>query len=156
MDRIRWDSRLKTGNALIDADHETLIHLFNQVAHAATHKAGRLVCNRILDRLIQHTKAHFEMEERLMIAYNFPNTAEHKAEHAKLIYEALEYKFKYESADVQLPLAEFPRHWATLHMMTSDKEMSDFLATAVRRHAPTESPKFPLPGSGMRPRKARS
>ncbi len=136
MDAIRRGGSLRTVPAIIDADRETLIHLFNQVGHAAKHRAGKLVCNHILDKLIEHTKARFGLEEQLMTAYHYPNAARHKEEHATLIMQALQYRFEFGSIESQMPFLEFPKHWATFHMLTADKELSDFISGVAGRKAP--------------------
>ena len=131
MKKIRWDGRLKTGHAVIDADHQKLVHLFNQVVCVANHHAGKLECNNVLDKLIQHTKAHFEWEERLMTEYRYPEKAQHVAEHAALIRQARNYRFDPSSPESRIPLIELSEHWLTSHMRTSDKELTEFLATVV-------------------------
>jgi len=142
MKKIRWDGRLKTGHAVIDADHQILVHLFNQVVCVANHHAGKLVCNNVLDKLIQHTKAHFEWEERLMTEYHYPEKAQHMAEHAALIRQARNYRFDPTSPESRIPLIELSKHWLTSHMRTSDKELTGFLATVVPRRSRIKLPKL--------------
>lgn len=131
MKTICWDGRLETGHAVIDADHENLVHLFNQVVSVANHHAGKLVCNNVLDKLIRHTKAHFEFEERLMAEYHYPDKAKHMAEHEALIRQALAYRLDPSSPESRIPLVELSQDWLTSHMLTSDKELTGFLATVV-------------------------
>ncbi len=131
MKSIDWDGRLETGHAVIDAHHENLVHLFNQVASVANHKAGKLVYNKVLDKLIRHTKAHFEFEERLMTEYRYPEKANHMAEHEALIRQALAYRLDPSSSESRTPLIELRRDWLTLHMLDSDKRLTEFLAAVL-------------------------
>ena len=131
MKRIDWDGRLETGHAVIDAHHENLIQLFNQVVSVTNHRAGKLVYNKVLDKLIRHTKEHFEFEERLMTEYHYPRKAEHVAEHEALIRQALAYRLDPDSSESRMPLIELRRDWLTAHMLTSDKRLTAFLSTVV-------------------------
>jgi hemerythrin-like metal-binding protein len=156
MKRIRWDGRLRTGHAVIDADHENLIHLFNQVVSVANHHAGKLECNNILDKLIRHTKAHFEWEERLMTEYRYPKKAQHTAEHAALIRQARNYRFDPSSRESRIPLIELSSRWLTFHMRTSDKELTGFLETVVPPRSRMSLPRLPRPAPSKSTKKASS
>ncbi len=155
MKTIRWDGRLKTGHAVIDADHEHLVHLFNQVVSVANHHARKLACNNVLDRLIRHTKAHFEWEGRLRAEYRYPEKARHVAEHAALIRQARNYRFDPSSPESRIPLIELSKDWLTFHMRTSDKELTEFLDTVVPPRAGVSLSKLTHAASGKSTKKAR-
>ena len=155
MHTITWDGRLETGHAVIDSHHENLVHLFNQVVSIANHRAGKLVCNRVLDKLIRHTKEHFAFEELLMTQYRYPERAEHMAEHETLIRRALAYRLDPGSSESRMPLIELGRDWLTLHMLNSDKRLTGFLATVVPPGSRIELPEranVPAGKSRKRPR----
>ena len=156
MRTIRWDGRLKTGLAVMDADHQNLVHLFNQVVRAANHHAGKIVCNDVLDKLIRHTQAHFEWEERLMTEYRYPGKAKHVAEHAALIRQARNYRFDPGSPESRIPLIELRKDWLTFHMRTSDKELTGFLATVVPPRTRVKLPKLARAATGKAAKKAQT
>ena len=131
MTRIDWDGRLESGHAVIDAHHENLVRLFNQVVSVANHRAGKLVCNKVLDTLIRHTREHFKFEELLMTKYGYPEKAKHIAEHETLIRQALAYRLDPSSSESRMPLIELGRDWLTFHMLNSDRRLTGFLATVV-------------------------
>ncbi|MBI2318169.1 MAG: hemerythrin family protein [Betaproteobacteria bacterium] len=139
MKEIFWDGRLETGHAVIDADHKNLIHLYNQVVSVANHQAGKLVCNNVLDRLIEHAKAHFEWEERLMIEYAYPEKEQHIAQHEALIRQAMNYRLDPGSSDSRMPLVELSEHWLTHHMVTADQQLTSYLAAVVPSGGATDT-----------------
>jgi len=130
MDWIAWDNTLKTGHARMDADHHALAELFNLLADAVDKRKGKEVCGGVLDDIIRHAQAHFELEEQLMAERRYPNSDQHKAEHAMLIGQALRYRasFAADAAESPVTVAHFPEVWLAFHILFSDKELADFLA----------------------------
>ena len=130
MDWIAWDDTLETGDARMDADHKELAELFNLLRDAADGGKGRAACAAILDDIIRHAKAHFELEQRLMAQQRYPKAEQHAAEHAMLIKQALDYRqnFDVDSAASRSALMRFPEVWLAFHILFSDKELAAFLA----------------------------
>ena len=130
MENIAWDCSLDTGHTGMDADHKELAELFRQLRDALDSGAGKASCTKVLDHIIGHTRAHFELEQRLMSQYQYPKTEQHAAEHAMLIRQALDYR---ESFDVDLAasrsaLTRFADVWLAFHILFSDKDLAAFLA----------------------------
>ena len=132
MDWISWDQTLKTGHARMDADHEALAELFNLLPQAVERRQGRELCAKVLDDIIQHARTHFDLEQQLMAQYRYPKIAQHTAEHATLIEQALHYKanFDMDSSSSRIALARFPDVWLGFHILFSDKDLANFLARA--------------------------
>ncbi len=130
MDWIAWDNTLKTGHARMDADHCALAELFNRLAGAVDQRKGRDFCAGVLDDIIRHAQTHFDLEEQLMAEARYPKSAQHKAEHAMLISQALNYRATFVVDATQSPIAvtHFPEVWLAFHILFSDKELADFLA----------------------------
>jgi len=130
MDWIVWDHSLETGNAKMDADHRELAGLFDQLREAAEGGGGSAACSRVLDNIVEHTKAHFALEQRLMTQYQYPKTEQHAAEHTMLIRQALEFRerFNRDFAASKAEVIQFPDVWLTFHILFSDKDLAAFLA----------------------------
>ncbi len=130
MDWISWDHTLKTGHAKMDADHKALAELFNLLPHALEQGKGKDFCVKVLDDVIRHATTHFDLERQLMAQHRYPKTAQHTAEHAMLIEQALHYKatFDVDASGSRIALARFPEVWLGFHILFSDKELANFLA----------------------------
>jgi hemerythrin-like metal-binding protein len=130
MDWISWDQTLKIGHARMDADHEALAKLFNLLPRAVEQHKGKDYCTKVLDDIIQHARMHFDLERQLMAQHRFPKIAQHTAEHAMLIEQALQYKanFDVDSSGSRIALARFPEVWLAFHILFTDKELATFLA----------------------------
>jgi hemerythrin len=131
MDWIKWDDALELGHEAMDADHKRLVALVNQLAEGIVNHCGQGAYDALLDDLIAHTGAHFAMEERLMAGCSYPDADEHRAEHARLIKDVLDYKNGLEaSAEPSVALLYFFDQWLTRHIFASDRELANYLAAS--------------------------
>ncbi len=126
MAMFAWDDKLKTNHTAIDNDHKKLVDLVNQLADAMQAGKGKDVCGKVLNELINYTKTHFAMEERLMTTHLYPKAAEHRAEHTKLLKEVADFKTKFDSGalTVTASLLGFLRDWLVNHICQSDKALA--------------------------------
>lgn len=130
MEWIAWDHVLATGHVILDTDHEHLVNLFNQLAVSVKERKGKSACADLLDKIIQHAQVHFAFEEHLMAEQHYPKADQHKAEHARLIKQAVNYiaKFDADSEGSHIPLIHFAEDWLTFHVLVEDRELADFLS----------------------------
>lgn len=75
---MKWTEELQLGLAPMDAVHQEFIELYNELA-----AADESAFIDAMDRFIEHTEAHFAMENGWMAATNFPGC--HKAEHDRVL-----------------------------------------------------------------------
>lgn len=130
MAMFAWDDKLKTNHFAIDNDHRKLVDLVNQLGEAMQSGKGREICGKVLSDLIAYTKTHFAMEERLMDTHKYAKATDHKAEHAKLLKDVLEFKAKFDSGalTVTAGLLTFLRDWLIRHISQSDKVLAATIA----------------------------
>ena len=72
---------LATGNATIDAQHKELITAMNNLLDACSKGKGRDNLSSTAKFLYDYTSRHFADEEKLQIASNYPDYANHKRNH---------------------------------------------------------------------------
>jgi hemerythrin-like metal-binding protein len=79
--------------------------------------------------LSDYTRIHFASEEKLFAQYAYPETAEHTAEHARLIRELVDLRENphVSSNLLSLEMMEFLRDWLSVHILEQDKAYSAFL-----------------------------
>lgn len=113
----------------IDAEHERLVELINELYEAMNSKRGKEVLGRGLRDLIEFTRLHFSHEEELMTAHEYPDSARHKAEHERLLAHVVDLDRRFRSGDVLLSFAILLelKSWATKHIMHSDMPLGEFL-----------------------------
>lgn len=121
---------MATGHSRIDADHQKLVGLVDRLSSAMKEGKGRDACGQILRDLVAYTRTHFSMEEQLMATHKFPQAAQHKAEHEKLLDKVREFEKKYleGSAALSVPLLQFLKDWLLHHIQESDKALAASVA----------------------------
>jgi len=81
MASIEWTSNFSVKIPLFDAEHQKLIKMINSLEQAMKEGTNKEILSGLLTDVLNYTLRHFAHEEKLMIQYNFPFYAEHKAVH---------------------------------------------------------------------------
>ena len=126
---ITWSSALSTGISEQDTQHKKLIDLINQLNDAMQAGKGTDVMGKVLAELVNYTVYHFGYEEKLMAQHKYEETPAHKAEHAKFVQTAGDFKRKFDAggAVVSVEIMNFLRDWLTSHIMKTDKKLGQAL-----------------------------
>lgn len=130
-----WDNGYSVGVADIDQQHQQLMNLVNDLNEAMVQGKGRQVVGGILDKLISYTAGHFAAEERLMQQHDYPEYAEHKAKHAKMVAKVKALKQDVDSGKltVSADVMKFLQDWLNKHIKGTDMKYGPFLnAKGVR------------------------
>ncbi len=129
MGLIRLGDDQKVNVPEIDAQHETLIDLINQLHAAMKQRSEREVLDQLMAALIDHTRTHFDCEERLMLEHRYPGYNAHKQEHERLIQHILALAEQYRRGDLLLSFAVMVdlKGWALVHIERFDLALGVFL-----------------------------
>jgi|SRR5581483_7423989 len=127
---FQWKASYATGINSIDAQHQTLFQIAGKLHEAMVAGKGRAVLGPILDRLVQYTAGHFAHEERLMRLCDYPQLAEHKAQHDALTKQVLDFQAKFQAgqATITVQLLHFLKNWLEQHIMGTDQKYAPCLA----------------------------
>jgi hemerythrin len=130
---IVWGEILSIGVDEIDEDHRKLVGIFNILNHAVKEGESPEYLAATLVELINCTVWHFSHEERLMLKYRYPETAEHKAEHQDLIKSAQELQQELLRADQAVADEHivFLERWLTEHILTADGRLGAYLSQVM-------------------------
>lgn len=129
---IEWSDQLSVGIEEIDAQHQMLVELVNEMHDAIRNKHGSDVVHDILDRLTDYTRIHFAVEESLMRILNYPGYEEHHAQHLDLIDHVIQLQKKVASGKTAIgfELMHFLKTWLTKHILEEDMQYSGFFLAA--------------------------
>jgi len=123
MPSLKWGDNWLTGNAVIDADHERLVHYVNALSAAMMQSKGRDVLGGILDNLTSYTSEHFAREERIWAEGGLPSLAGHRQTHRDLLDKVGGFieDFRGGKATLSMEMLAFLREWLTEHVFKTDK-----------------------------------
>ncbi len=129
---VTWSDRYSVGIPRIDAEHQKLIGLVNDLYAAMVEGRGKAAVDQVLHGMADYTQSHFMNEERLMRLHSYPGFEGHKAEHDKLTTQVKRLQEEARSGKpvVSMEVMRFLQHWLVDHIVGVDKQYSAHLRAA--------------------------
>jgi len=126
---VEWSDDLASGVRILDGQHKLLADLLNTLSSAVIENGSSAALATALEDLIDGTKKHFALEERLMVAVSYTGYVRHKAEHDALIERILNVQLQIVEgrATINTALVAFFREWLTQHIREADARLGSFL-----------------------------
>ncbi len=126
---MEWSDDLSVGIRLIDEQHKVLLGLINELHAAMRARKSDTVLVGVVERLKEYTVKHFGQEEEYFERYGYPETVQHKAAHAKLVQQVLDFEagLKSGKAKVTMEIMRFLKDWLINHIQGTDKRYAPFL-----------------------------
>lgn len=123
---LQWTPSLSVSVKAIDEQHQKLIKMINDLDEAMAKGRGRDVMGKIVAELADYARTHFAFEETYFAKFNYPETAAHKAEHAKYLAEIAKFKADFDANKLGLSIKvmQFLSDWLKQHIMGTDKKYS--------------------------------
>lgn len=87
--RLVWQRAWESGNMLVDDEHCILLELGNHLLDLALSQAGVAQLLEAFDILAAHVTRHFQDEETILAAVEYPELAEHHRIHGQLVAETM-------------------------------------------------------------------
>jgi len=129
-----FEARFLLGVPAMDRTHREFVDLVNLMA-----EAGNATFAYLFADLVNHTHAHFANEDVLMRQTGFPASAEHRAEHARVLGELDALRQRLAGGRIVLArayvLEQLPA-WFAQHAVTMDSALAAHVKAAVKVKAP--------------------
>ena len=128
---LNFTDKLSVKIGIIDEQHKILISIINDLHDAMVAGKGRIAIYDTLIRLIDYTKMHFAMEQRLMAQYGYPERKTHETQHQELVNQVdeLDRKVKAGQTTVTIETMDFLKKWLNHHILQTDHKFGEFLVT---------------------------
>jgi hemerythrin len=127
---MAWSDKLSVGVDSIDDQHKKLLSLLNQLHDGMMAGKGKDILGGILKGLVDYTVTHFRYEEQLFARTGYPESEEHKNEHAELVRKVEEIQRQYATTGAKaltIPVMNFLKDWLSLHIVGTDKRYAPHL-----------------------------
>lgn len=127
---INWSDSYSVGNEKIDSQHKELINMINRLHEKMQSGEGKQVVGSIVDSLITYTIHHFQDEETIFMATDYPEKDKHLKAHRDFEKEVSELKKKLLSNENvgSITLGTILKNWLNDHILTLDKSYKDYIA----------------------------
>ena len=122
---IEWTDKFSIGISGIDEQHAVLVHIINRLIIAVSKHEGDKVIRNTIDSLIEYTKAHFALEERLMDEANYSESYSHAMEHRQFTEKFFQLAEKHllENEPIDQEMIAFLQVWFTEHVLGTDMKL---------------------------------
>jgi hemerythrin len=129
---ITWSDRYSVGITKIDAEHQKLVSLINELYAAILAGKQSAVLHNVLDGVAGYTVSHFASEEAMMRRHGYPDFERHKAEHDKLVAQVkqLQQDLRGGKAALSQSVMSFLQTWLIGHILGVDKKYTSHLQKA--------------------------
>jgi len=126
-----WKDEYSVGIPSLDDDHHKLLNLINKLQTAVHYQTGEEFEKEALDEVVAYTKYHFEREEKMMEEAGYPDLANHKEMHRKMIAKVDEFMQNYEAQGHEAleDVALYLKCWLVKHINGTDQQYSETLAS---------------------------
>lgn len=124
-----WDDSYSTGVPRYDEQHKVLIRMVNDLHDAMQQKRTKEAVGQILRGLADYTVTHFADEEKSFSQTGYPDEANHKIIHKKLVDQVVDFIGKFQSGEAVLSqdLLSFLQDWLINHIKGEDKKYGPHL-----------------------------
>ena len=132
MSLFAWNSSYALGIPQIDAEHQRLFALAEQLHGAMLKGAAKSVERELLASLVSYTRSHFAHEEQLMLRSKYPDYLQHKADHEALATKVVHLQNDLDSGRVSLSveILKFLKDWLSHHICGADHRIAEHLRSA--------------------------
>ena len=127
---LEWDTSFATGVDRYDNAHKVLFKMVNDLHDAMQQKRSKEAIGQILNGLAEYTVNHFADEERSFAQTGYPEEAQHKQLHKKLVDQVVELQGKFKSGEALLTqdVITFLQDWLINHIKGVDKRYGPHLS----------------------------
>src|SRR5271157_6306058 len=120
---------LKTGDQVIDPEHDLQLQLIDSLAESLENGGEFSPARYVLDQFIEFSDMHFLSEQLVMRLHNYPGYEPHLEEHTRLLKKVREIRSNLLQGDnvPSLVLVEELREWLVTHIAQEDAAFGSFL-----------------------------
>lgn len=134
---IQWNDAWRVGNSAIDYDHQMLVNITNQLWDIKRNpRTKNAEITRVLGQLVDYVKRHFEREEGIFGASDYPHKKEHIAMHRELtkVVEDIAVVFQREPDLLNLDeIMAFLKRWLMDHIAKHDMGYKEYIGQDAKK-----------------------
>jgi hemerythrin-like metal-binding protein len=121
---VTWTKDLSVGNVALDAQHQRLFGMMNELHDAMIAQKTRDVLGKLLRDLVMYTKTHFNDEERHMSEIKYTGLAAHLLEHQQFTKQVQEVSARFEAgrASAGIETLSLLKDWLLNHIKGVDQK----------------------------------
>lgn len=125
---IKWDESYSVCVKELDAQHQKLIQVLNELSDAMTARKKGDILGKVLNDLVDYAEVHFQTEEKYFNKFDYPDTAIHTSQHNDFVRHVSDFRKGFDEGRLLLSLdvMQFLNEWLINHIKGSDKNYAKF------------------------------
>ncbi|MDQ7250803.1 bacteriohemerythrin [Dongia sedimenti] len=134
---VQWDATLAGLSSTIDAEHQGVMKLINDLYAAVNQGAGAADISSAFDAMMRYTQDHFDHEAALMQTRSYPDFDKHRKQHESFVKRLNRLHEEYRGGRGQAgsDLLNLLASWWQSHISTSDTQLAEFMRGKPARAA---------------------
>jgi hemerythrin-like metal-binding protein len=124
---MQWKEEYSVGIAEIDDQHKGIVELFTVINAAIDAREGWSDVFFKLEKLREHARFHFALEESLMRMHGYSKHAEHVDQHKHFLDKLDQLQMTTLSRQVTMNTIQYLSNWYTEHMKTQDRDFVRYI-----------------------------
>jgi hemerythrin-like metal-binding protein len=127
---LAWSDAWSVGAPDMDGDHRILVNLINTLPQALHTSESDWIVGSVLNSLWDYACYHFDREEALLRAANFPGSEDHAARHDVLKAQARDWLERYQADPESVSaraLLVFLKGWLMNHVLGEDMRYKPYV-----------------------------
>ncbi|HEY0837804.1 MAG TPA: hemerythrin family protein [Azospirillum sp.] len=131
---IIWSPRLELGIERIDAQHQRLVRLHNDLVLGLSHGVPLDTATRIIGELRGYAALHFAEEEELIERCGYPLAVAHHHQHHGFATSLRNMALHIHDTGFAAQIGVFMGNWIEGHIARSDADIARYIHGAPREH----------------------
>lgn len=127
---FEWEDKYSVGNRTMDAHHLKIFDILNKIHDATKEGRGEQIIESSLNELASYTKYHFDEEDKLMAAANYPHLEAQRQAHIAFLNKIADYQDEVAKGNglyVVSNVAVTVKDWLKTHILTMDMQYESYL-----------------------------
>ena len=140
---IAWNDSFTLEDDLVDSQHRRLFALLSELVRECETGTNTIKLEENLDILVNYTVQHFNEEEALQLAYNYPDMTRHKKLHEDFKTSVSELADRFmkngSSSELSSDMNKIVARWLVNHIQMEDKKVGRHIREITRQRASADA-----------------
>jgi len=125
---FNWNDDLSVKIHSIDSQHMKLIEMINDFYDNIKNRSNDESIKKLITEMRKYALSHFNLEEKYMKQFSYPDYDAHKKEHDLFMSKVVELEEKFQHGKLLLTfeITSFLKGWVKQHIQVVDKKYSQF------------------------------
>ena len=124
---MKWNSSLAIGIEAIDNQHKQIFEHLLALENSVAKRDPWHILRFLLSQLAEYMKFHLAVEEAMLEIVRYPDHADHRQAHARIMEQIAELEEKLQKTGSGANLVAFFEDWFIRHVLTEDREYAAYI-----------------------------